>query len=84
MTGDEQRNMDTVRRNWELHERMEYDAALELWADECRNHGRPVGKEGMRKVWIDIRTTFPVTIPSRHVRGNLNVRCERFKPDSTN
>lgn len=59
MTENETRNMATIRRNWELHERGDYDAALELWADECRNHGRPVGKDGLRRVWSDIRTTFP-------------------------
>jgi steroid delta-isomerase-like uncharacterized protein len=72
MTGEEQRNMDTVRRNWELTERAEYEAALELWADDCRNHGRPVGKDGMRKVWADIRTTFPdwhLTIVDMIARG---------------
>jgi steroid delta-isomerase-like uncharacterized protein len=35
------------------------DAAAGCFAEDCRNHGRPVGRAGLRRVLGEIRTNFP-------------------------
>jgi steroid delta-isomerase-like uncharacterized protein len=44
------------------HERLNrgaIDAAVEDFAEDSRNHGRPVGREGASRVLHDIHETFP-------------------------
>ncbi len=60
MTPEEERNISVVRRNWELEQQGDLDAALrECWAPDGHNHSRPGGHEAIRKVRQDIRRTFP-------------------------
>ncbi len=58
--------MDTTDPNRRIAEqfheafnRGDLDAAASCFAEDCRNHGRQVGREGVRKVLGEIRTNFP-------------------------
>jgi predicted ester cyclase len=39
--------------------RGDLDAAASFFAEDCQNHGRKVGRAGMRKVLGEIKTNFP-------------------------
>lgn len=44
------------------HDRLnrgDVEAALDQYAEDAKNHGRPVGRDGLRRVLADIFTTFP-------------------------
>ncbi len=53
-------NMALVRRLYEegLNRRDAVGAAA-FYADDAKNHGRPVGREGMRKVFESLFSIFP-------------------------
>jgi predicted ester cyclase len=55
----EQADKDRVCLNHEKLNRGELDAAIEIFDEECSNHGMKVGREGIRIVLEDIYTTFP-------------------------
>lgn len=59
--------MDTTEANRRLAEqfneafnRGDLDAAASCFAEDCRNHGRQVGRAGVRKVLAEIRPTSPM------------------------
>ena len=43
----------------EAFNRGDLDAAASYFAEDCRNHGRQVGRAGVRKVLGEIKTNFP-------------------------
>jgi steroid delta-isomerase-like uncharacterized protein len=43
----------------EAFNRGDFDAAASCFAEDCRNHGRQVGRAGVRKVLAEIKTNFP-------------------------
>ena len=43
----------------EAFNRGDLDAAASCFAEDCRNHGRQVGRAGVRKVLAEIKTNFP-------------------------
>jgi steroid delta-isomerase-like uncharacterized protein len=43
----------------EAFNRGDLDAAANCFAEDCRNHGRLVGRAGVRKVLAEIKTNFP-------------------------
>jgi predicted ester cyclase len=53
------RNRETIRQHHERLNRGDVDAAVLDYAVEAKNHGRPVGREGLRLVLEDIYATFP-------------------------
>jgi len=52
-------NLILVQQQTEAFNRGDIDAAAESFAENCRNHGRQVGREGVRAILKDIRGTFP-------------------------
>jgi steroid delta-isomerase-like uncharacterized protein len=52
-------NRSLVEKQHEAFNRGDMDAAAEHFAEDCRNHGRQVGRAGVRAVLKDIQTTFP-------------------------
>jgi predicted ester cyclase len=56
---DLKRNQDVVRHNLESLSRGDVQSALLDWAEDAKNFGHPVGREGIRQVLEDILTTFP-------------------------
>lgn len=59
MTERQDRNLATINAYVDAFNRHDLDAALALWADDARNHGRPVGRAGVRMVHDDILTRAP-------------------------
>lgn len=58
MTTDE--NKEYIRRNQEdVMNSHDANACAASFAPDATNHGRPIGREGMRQVFTDIFTTFP-------------------------
>jgi predicted ester cyclase len=53
------RNRETIRQHHERLNSRDVQAAVLDYAVDARNHGRPVGREGLRLVLEDIYTTFP-------------------------
>jgi steroid delta-isomerase-like uncharacterized protein len=58
--------MDITNANRRLAEQFneafnhgDLDAAATCFAEDCRNHGRQVGRAGVRKVLEEIKTNFP-------------------------
>ena len=58
--------MDTIETNRRIVEqfqeafnRGDLDAAAGCFAEDCRNHGRPVGRAGLRRVLGELKTNFP-------------------------
>ena len=43
----------------EAFNRGDLDEAASCFAEDCRNHGRQVGRAGVRKVLAEIKTNFP-------------------------
>lgn len=56
---DLEANRKVVEQYWEAINRGDMTAAAEFFAEDTRNHGRPVGRAGVRMVLHDIQTTFP-------------------------
>ncbi len=52
-------NRKIIQDQHDAFNRGDMDAAAEYFAGDTRNHGRPVGREGVRTVLKDIQTTFP-------------------------
>ena len=57
--GNVEKNREVIRRSHEKLNRGDWKAAVEDFAEDTRNHGRPVGRQGVRRVLEDIYTTFP-------------------------
>jgi predicted ester cyclase len=56
----EENNTALVRRLYEEGlNRRDAAAAAAFYADDAKNHGRPVGREGMRKVFESLFSLFP-------------------------
>jgi steroid delta-isomerase-like uncharacterized protein len=53
------RNAEIVRRFYDALNTGDVAAAVQFFAVDTRNHGRPVGQEGVQRVLSDIRATFP-------------------------
>jgi len=53
------RNRDAIRQHHERLNHGDVQAAVLDYAADAKNHGRPVGREGLRLVLEDIYTTFP-------------------------
>jgi hypothetical protein len=43
----------------EAFNRGDLNAAASCFAEDCQNHGRRVGRAGVRKVLAEIKTNFP-------------------------
>jgi predicted ester cyclase len=52
-------NAQIVRRHYEVLNTGDVIAAVEFYAPDTLNHGRPVGREGVQRTLSDIRATFP-------------------------
>jgi len=52
-------NLILVQQHCEVFNRGDMDAAAEFFAEDSRNHGRQVGRAGVRAVLKDIQSTFP-------------------------
>lgn len=72
-------NCALVRRHYEKLAAGDWSAAAEDYAVDASNFGRPVGREGFRRVFEDIYTTFPdwsMEIEDMAAEGeNMIVRC---------
>lgn len=55
----EQQNLEVMRGLHEKMNRGDVRAVVEGFAEDTRNHGRPVGRDGVRSVLEDIYRTFP-------------------------
>ena len=53
------RNQDAIRQHHERLNRGDVNAAVLDYAEDTKNHGRPVGRAGLRLVLEDIYNTFP-------------------------
>ncbi len=58
-TDNVKRNRDVIRQHHERLNRGDVQAAVLDYAEDTKNQGRPVGREGLRLVLEDIYTTFP-------------------------
>jgi predicted ester cyclase len=56
---DSEANRRVVHGNWDAFNRGDMAAAAGFFAEDTRNHGRPVGRAGVLAVLKDIQTTFP-------------------------
>src|SRR3954449_521390 len=52
-------NIDVIRRHHTMLNSGDIDAALPNFAEDCRNHGLPAGRQRMETVLRDIQATFP-------------------------
>jgi predicted ester cyclase len=52
-------NKALIRQHHDHMSRGDWKAALQNYAPDTKNHGRPVGREGLQRVLQDIFTTFP-------------------------
>lgn len=59
MSDTQARNIAAVRAQFEAFNRHEIEAVLAFWAEDACNHGRPVGRVGVRLVHEDIFTRAP-------------------------
>jgi hypothetical protein len=54
----------------EAFNRGDLDVAASCFAEDCQNHGRKLGRAGVRRVLGEIRTNFPdAKLPSRRASG---------------
>jgi len=74
---DAETNRKVVQGNWDAFNRGDMNAAAGFFAEDTRNHGRPVGRAGVLAVLKDIRTTFTslVSNRSRRVSGCRYAEC---------
>ena len=56
---DSETNRKLIQDQWDSFNRGDMAAAAEFFAEDTRNHGRPVGRAGVVAVLKDIQTTFP-------------------------
>ena len=72
-------NLFLVQQEHEALNSGDVNAAAEIFAEDSRNHGRQVGRAGVRAVLNDIQSTFPdfqMTILNSVVEGEwVVVRC---------
>jgi predicted ester cyclase len=72
-------NLFLVQQEHEALNSGDVHAAAEIFAEDSRNHGRQVGRAGVRAVLNDIQSTFPdfqMTILNSVVEGEwVVVRC---------
>jgi steroid delta-isomerase-like uncharacterized protein len=54
-----ERNRELIRRHYEKLLAGDWQSAAEDYAEDAANFGRPVGREGFRRVFEDIYGTFP-------------------------
>ena len=59
MTATEQRNLTAIRAYFDAMNAGDFDAMIHAFAEDTRNHGRPVGRAGVALVLRDIHDTFP-------------------------
>jgi len=52
-------NRKLVEEQWDVFNSGDMAAAAEFFAEDARNHGRPVGRAGVLAVLRDIQVTFP-------------------------
>ena len=52
-------NLSLVQQQHEAFNRGDMNSAAEFFAEDSRNHGRQVGRAGVRAVLKDIQSTFP-------------------------
>ena len=58
-TDQVKRNQEVIRQHHERLNRGDLKAAILDYAEDTKNQGRPVGRDGLRLVLDDIYTTFP-------------------------
>lgn len=56
---DLEANRKLVQQYWDAVNQGDMAAAAEFFAEDTRNHGRPVGRKGVLAVMKDIQETFP-------------------------
>ena len=61
MTATEERNLATIRAYFDATNAGNLNAMINAFAEDTRNHGRPVGRAGVALVLRDIHDTFPDT-----------------------
>jgi hypothetical protein len=60
----------------EAFNRGDLDAAANCFAEDCQNHGRKVGRAGVRTVLGEIKTNFPREVDYAELcRGERVGRC---------
>jgi predicted ester cyclase len=52
-------NRQLAHQLWDIFNRGDMAAASEFFAEDTKNHGRPVGRAGVGMVFDDIKATFP-------------------------
>ncbi|MET0374172.1 MAG: ester cyclase [Rhizorhabdus sp.] len=52
-------NVATLRRYYDKFNAHDIDGAILFFSEDTRNHGRPVGRPGLRRVLTDLTTMFP-------------------------
>jgi steroid delta-isomerase-like uncharacterized protein len=73
-------NLSLILQHHEVFNSGDMNAAAEFFAEDTRNHGRQVGRAGVRAVLNDIQSTFPdvqLTIQHSVADGEwVVVRCK--------
>lgn len=59
MTATEERNLAAIRAYVDATNAGDLSATINAFAEDTRNHGRPVGRAGVARVLRDIHATFP-------------------------
>ena len=59
-SAEQARNLRVINEYNSAMSRRDLDAALSYFAEDTRNHGRPVGRAGLRTVFTDIFRTYSV------------------------
>jgi steroid delta-isomerase-like uncharacterized protein len=54
-----EKNAEIVRSHYEVLNTGDVDKAVQFYAEDTLNHGRPVGRAGVLRTLADIRATFP-------------------------
>jgi predicted ester cyclase len=55
----QQRNKETIRRLVDAHNRQDAKAGAACFAAGATDHGRPIGPEGIKRVYENLYRTFP-------------------------
>ena len=78
-TEEAAKNRNVIGQHHEHLNRGDVKTALQNYAEDTKNHGRPVGREGLRRVLEDIYTTFPdwrmEAVETIAVGDSVVVRC---------
>jgi len=56
---DADANLAIIREHYDALNRGDITTAVETFAEDCTNHGRPAGRQRIEAVLRDIQTTFP-------------------------